>query len=124
MQLEQLYCIALCHRRDISSLRDLTEQHLPLLQNMRSKALQAIEQRYGIAPDKIRVFVHYQPSYYHFHVHFVHIKYDGPGLLAGKAHLLEDIIDNITTFGGDFYQRRTLMFTCGTNDELCKLLTA
>lgn len=119
-----MYCIALCHRRDISSLRDLTEQHLPLLHNMRSKALQAIEQRYGIAADKIRVFVHYQPSYYHFHVHFVHIKYEGSGLVAGKAHLLDDIIDNITTFGGDFYQRRTLAFTCATNDELCKLLTA
>ena len=33
-----------------------------------------------------------QPSYYHFHIHFSHTKHFGHGLLAGKAHLLSDII--------------------------------
>lgn len=33
-----------------------------------------------------------QPSYYHFHVHFSHMKQLGSGLLAGKAHLLSNII--------------------------------
>jgi hypothetical protein len=29
----------LCHRSDIGSLRDLTQEHLPLLQGIRSKAV-------------------------------------------------------------------------------------
>ena len=30
------------------------------------------QERFGVVEEQLRVFVHYQPSYYHFHVHFVH----------------------------------------------------
>lgn len=33
-QLDDLYLIAICHRRGIKSLRDLTPEHLPLLRNI------------------------------------------------------------------------------------------
>lgn len=33
-QLDDLYLIAICHRRGIRSLRDLTPEHLPLLRNI------------------------------------------------------------------------------------------
>ena len=36
-QVENLYLIAICHQRGIKSLRDLTEEHLPLLQNLETK---------------------------------------------------------------------------------------
>lgn len=34
LQLDDLYLIALVHRREIKSLRDLTAEHLPLLRNV------------------------------------------------------------------------------------------
>lgn len=34
LQLDDLYLIAICHRRGIRSLRDLTAEHLPLLRNI------------------------------------------------------------------------------------------
>lgn len=37
LQIEDLYLIAIVHRRDVKSLRDLTSEHLPLLTNIRSK---------------------------------------------------------------------------------------
>ncbi len=37
LQLQDLYLIAIVHRRDVKSLRDLTSEHLPLLTNIRSK---------------------------------------------------------------------------------------
>lgn len=55
--------------------------------------MQAIWDRFSVPAEQLRVYVHYQPSYYHFHVHFVHTSYDGAmGLAAGKAHLLGTII--------------------------------
>ena len=49
--------------------------------------------KYGVREDELRVYIHYQPSYYHLHVHFLHVKYDaGAGMAAGKAHLLNDVI--------------------------------
>ena len=36
-QVDNLYLIAICHKRDIKSLRDLTQDHLPLLENLQRK---------------------------------------------------------------------------------------
>jgi hypothetical protein len=44
-QLDGLYCLAICHRRDVRSLRDLNAAHLPLLRNIRAKSLAAIKVR-------------------------------------------------------------------------------
>lgn len=65
---------------------------------------------YGLAEDQLRVYVHYQPSYYHFHVHFTHVKYEAPGTLIGQSHLLDDVIDNISCIDPLYYQRKTLSF--------------
>lgn len=117
--LGDLYCIAICHTEDVRSLRDLNTSHLPLLLNIRDKACKAIEDKYQVKQESLRIFIHYQPSYYHFHVHFQHLSLSGSaGASVGKAHLLDDIIDNIKVFGGDFYQRRTLMYSLGTKDPL------
>ena len=55
-------------------------------------ALQVIKERFGVAANQLRLYVHYQPSYYHFHVHVTHVDWEGPGALVGKAHLLSEII--------------------------------
>ncbi|BDA50605.1 m7GpppX diphosphatase [Coccomyxa sp. Obi] len=115
---EGLYCIAIVHRRDVRSLRDLRQEHLPLLRNMRRKGVQALVERYGIREDELRVYIHYQPSYYHLHVHFLHVSHDaGAGMAVGKAHLLNDIIDNIEIMP-DYYARRTLTYVLGERDPL------
>ncbi|KAJ2789086.1 hypothetical protein H4R20_007245, partial [Coemansia guatemalensis] len=67
-----MYLVAIVHRRDIKSLRDLTDMHLPLLKNIRAKA-DIAAQHYGVPHDKLRLYVHYQPSYYHFHVHITNV---------------------------------------------------
>ena len=105
--------------RSVRSLRDLGQDHLPLLRNIQEKGTQEIEKKFGVPRNSLRVFVHYHPSYYHFHVHFTHIGnvhhsniifyflsahaetcdgiagIGGAGELAGRAHLIEDIIENI-----------------------------
>ena len=44
--------------------------HLPLLRNILHSGQEAIERIYGVAPQQLWVFVHYQPQFYHFNVHF------------------------------------------------------
>ncbi|KAG9289971.1 hypothetical protein G9A89_010277 [Geosiphon pyriformis] len=123
--LESLYLLAIVNRRDIHSLRDLNQNHLSFLKNLRRKILDFIPARFpGIRPDQLRLFVHYQPSYYHFHVHITHIAQDSiPGGIAiEKAHLLDTIIDNIANIAGDYYQRATLTYALGENEPLFSLL--
>ncbi len=63
----QLACLAICHDKSIGSLRDLRRRHLPLLRNILAKGLEAIEAVYGVERERVRVFVHYVPQFFHFH---------------------------------------------------------
>jgi m7GpppX diphosphatase len=73
--------------------------------------------KYGVPSLQLRVYVHYQPSYYHLHVHFTHLNYDAPGTVVGRAHLLDDIINNLE-LQDDFYKRKTLTYILRENDGL------
>ena len=42
LQADQLYCLAICHRRDVACLRDLTANDLGLLQNIRDKGSEVV----------------------------------------------------------------------------------
>ena len=70
-----------------------------------------------MAPEKLRVYFHYQPSYYHLHIHFTHISYDAPGSDVMRAHLLSDVIDNLV-INPEFYHKKTLSYIVRNGDQL------
>ncbi|XP_002740596.1 m7GpppX diphosphatase-like isoform X1 [Saccoglossus kowalevskii] len=114
---ENLYIIGICHKRGIRSLRDLGREHLPLLNNIAKKGKEAICTKYGVKENQLRVYLHYQPSYYHLHVHFTHVNFDAPGMNIGKAHLLLDVMENIE-MQSDYYPKKTFTFTAKEKDPL------
>ncbi|KAH8548532.1 HIT-like domain-containing protein [Umbelopsis sp. PMI_123] len=119
--MDALYLVVLVLRRDLRSIRDLDSSHLPLLRNIRETVEQFVEKTYGVKSTNLRMFFHYQPSYYHLHIHVVHTAYtSAPGIIAGQAHLLDQVIDNIDVIDNNYYQRATLPFVLADNHELCK----
>ncbi|XP_053126243.1 m7GpppX diphosphatase isoform X1 [Hemicordylus capensis] len=118
-QLDDLYLIAICHCRGIKSLRDLTAEHLPLLKNILQEGKEAVVKRFGISGAQLRVYLHYQPSYYHLHVHFTALSYDAPGCSVERAHLLSDVIDHLE-LDSQYYQKRTLTFALRADEPLLK----
>ncbi|NWZ13068.1 DCPS diphosphatase, partial [Agelaius phoeniceus] len=118
-QLDDLYLIALVHRREIKSLRDLTAEHLPLLRNVLQEGKEAIGKRFGVSSSQLRIYLHYQPSYYHLHVHFTALGYDAPGSSVERAHLLADVIDNLA-MDSMYYQKRALTFPLRADEPLFK----
>jgi m7GpppX diphosphatase len=111
-QVEDLYLLAMVHAKDIKSLRDLTHRHLPLLKKLWNDGNKAIlgiycfkkikaasnlvshvsfccviTEKYGVHQSQIRAYIHYQPSHYHFHVHFTHLQYNAPGEIFKKIPL-------------------------------------
>ncbi|XP_058712869.1 m7GpppX diphosphatase isoform X2 [Poecile atricapillus] len=118
-QLDDLYLIALVHRREIKSLRDLTAEHLPLLRNVLQEGKEAIVKRFGVSGSQLRIYLHYQPSYQHLHVHFTALGYDAPGSSVERAHLLADVIDNLA-MDSMYYQKRALTFPLRADEPLFK----
>uniref|UniRef100_A0A0N4U6H8 m7GpppX diphosphatase n=1 Tax=Dracunculus medinensis TaxID=318479 RepID=A0A0N4U6H8_DRAME len=119
IDIENLYVQAIVYRRTIKSVRDLKEEHLPLLKNIREQGLKTVEEKYNVHRQQIRMYLHYQPSYYHLHVHFVHISYDAAANNVGKAILLDDVINNISLMA-DYYQKTSLTFEIKENHPLAK----
>lgn len=121
--LEQLYLLALVRPRGIKSLRDLTGEHLPLLRNIKERGTAAIRERYGIEANRLRVYLHYQPTFYHLHVHFTFLQHDPPGIQCEKSHLLATVIGNLELVP-DYYQRATLCCVFKETDKLYEKLRA
>jgi len=118
-KIESLYLVAIAHNRNLKSIRDLRAEHLPLLKNILKKGQDSIKQKYNVGPDKLRVYFHYQPSYHHLHIHFTHLQFDAPGSDVMRAHLLNDVIDNLT-IDSEFYQKKTLSYVVRNGDSLYK----
>ncbi|KAN0127241.1 HIT-like domain containing protein [Lactarius tabidus] len=117
-----LYLVALMLQPDIKCLRDLTCSHLPLLRSIRREATNIVKARWGLEATELRLFIHYQPSYYHFHVHVVNANHTGLlGMTVGQAHMLDDIISLLELdepTGPSVFQRMTLSYGLGEQHGL------
>mmetsp|Transcript_11249 Transcript_11249/g.18591 ORF Transcript_11249/g.18591 Transcript_11249/m.18591 type:complete len:386 (-) Transcript_11249:74-1231(-) len=102
-----LYCLGICKQSGITCLRDLTSEHIPLLKAMMKEGLAAIKSTYGVDQDQIRVFIHYQPQFYHFHIHFTRLENE-VGCSVERGHLVSDVIQNL--FLEDYYKNRTITY--------------
>ncbi|KAF5866694.1 hypothetical protein ETB97_010789 [Aspergillus alliaceus] len=97
-----LHLLALVQRRDIWSLRDLKKKHIPWLRYLRRRLLEGTVNMYpNLDQDQLKLYVHYQPTYYHFHVHVVNVMLEaGATQATGKAFGLENLISQLETISG------------------------
>ncbi|PHH64808.1 hypothetical protein CDD81_3874 [Ophiocordyceps australis] len=95
--LEALHLLALVERRDMWSLRNLKKKHIGWLEHMRTKLLAATVATYpSIQPDQLKLHVHYLPTYFHLHIHIVHVALEaGATQATGKAVALDSIIETL-----------------------------
>ena len=100
--LETMYCLAMPQDRSLKSVRDLNETHLPLLKSIREESMKAIDEKFGLKKEEVVAFFHYPPTYYHLHIHFIHMKmlFDHS---PTRTVFLDDVIENIEMYGGDYY---------------------
>ncbi|TMW53850.1 hypothetical protein DOY81_001135 [Sarcophaga bullata] len=120
---ENLYVLAITHKHGIKSLRDLNGSHLPLLRNIRTRAVEAIAKKYGVLGTQLRMYFHYQPSFYHLHIHINPIQNDAPGIWCEKSHMLDTVINNLELLE-DYYQKATLPFVLYDGNKLLGLYEA
>lgn len=115
-----LHLLGLVERRDIWSVRDLTKEHVPWLQQMRKKLLEATTKLYPqIEADQLKLYVHYQPTYYHFHIHVVHVMLEAGGTQGvGKALGLDHIVDQLGSMGDGGMSEASLTYSLGEASDL------
>lgn len=118
-----LDCIALPYNaKDIKSVRDLNETHLILLEDLYNQARCILAKKFKCKDNEIRVFVHYPPSFYYFHVHYVHVDNNvDMSISVNRAIPLGDIIQNIK-MKSNYYQLISIEHTVKVGSDLYKAL--
>ena len=106
-QKENFHYLALFFDTSLRSIRDLEEKHLPLLKEVLQLGVEAISKELSVPSSEIRVYFHYLPTFFLMHVHFDHVKEEGPGVLTERAHMLSTVISNLELMP-DYYQRVSL----------------
>ncbi|CCM06810.1 uncharacterized protein FIBRA_09111 [Fibroporia radiculosa] len=126
--LSSLYLVAISSSPAIRSLRDLRKDHVDMLRSIRREATRVVKERWGLGAGSLRMYVHYQPSYYHFHVHIVNVEFQGLlGMSVGQAHLLDDVISMLELDSGEgpsVFQRMTLTYALGEQHGLFGQMSA
>jgi m7GpppX diphosphatase len=131
--ISSLYLCAILHRHDLSSIRDLNEFHIPLLEKIQHKVIDATTAKWPkVRADQLRMYFHCRsfpltgltvdhPSYYHLHIHIVHTDYQGSdGMAVGKAWLLDNIIEELPHLGPEGFKRKTITVIVGEESDLWK----
>lgn len=106
--------------KSLKCLRCLNKNHLDLLKNIKKTVLLLCKKKYKLYENDINIFFHYLPSVYQLHIH-VHNKQVNIENIPGKAHLLDQVINNIEHFN-DYYQKIDIVVNVLKNSKYLELV--
>lgn len=89
--ISSLYLLALFQSDLLHSVRDLTCEHIPLLERVRDTCINVANERWNVPKSQIKTYFHYQPSYYQLHIHVANIALEQNDF--GKSLLVDNVID-------------------------------
>lgn len=110
--------LVIVRAKELYSLRDINGDHVELLSKIKFIITLTLHEKYKLSPEKLRFFVHYHPTFYHFHIH-VNIITNSQGWDAGRCHMLDNIISNLK-ITPNYYQLCTLNFETSLNSLFLK----
>jgi m7GpppX diphosphatase len=103
----KLHILCMPFDKSIRCIRSLEEKHIDLLKYMKNKTIKIIEEVYHINETELKIFLHYEPSTYHLHIHFININHKECDSSVEYCHNIDDIIYNLS-IKSDYYQKRIL----------------
>lgn len=113
VSLESIYLLCITRHPSLLTIRDLRGSHLPLLRLLKTQITFALQDSYGISWNQVKVFFHYLPTFYHLHLHITSVSLQSATLQIGKAHFLDDVIQNLES-NHEYYIDRNIPMVIGS----------
>ncbi len=89
-------------------LRDLTLEDVSWLKNALKVGAKTILEKYDLQKDKIKTFIHYEPSSYQLHIHFMNTEYVEGNSSCEYSHEVNSVIFNLQ-LDSDYYKKIKLL---------------
>lgn len=103
--------------KSLASIRDLTPDHIDIIEEAYDTSLALIKTLYDINSNKIRAYFHYRPSTYQLHMHLDCIDNTHIDALVERSHNVINVIQNIKLCG-DYYKKIKLQYVGNVHDFL------
>ena len=108
---DKLHILTIPMDKTLRCIRSLTSEHVTLLKFMKLKTVDIIYNFFGIKEESLKIFLHYNPSTYHLHIHFVNILFTDCNSSVEYSHDLDLVIFNLE-LDGDYYKKVLLKIKC------------
>jgi len=105
--INKLHILCMPIDKFIRTIRELTKEHIPLLEHMKQSTLNIISEKYGLQECNLKIFFHYDPSTYHLHIHFINTIHTETGSSVEYSHDLDNVIFNLQ-MDTDYYKKINL----------------
>jgi len=106
-KINYLHLLSFPKDTSLRSLRSLEGKHVLFLKYLKKKTCKKIKEYYDLDETQMKAFIHYSPSTYHLHIHFVHIYHPNCDSSTEYSHFLDDVIYNLS-MQSDYYQNHDL----------------
>lgn len=104
----KMYLLVFPTDKTLHTLRDLNSSHIELLQHIKTKTINMINEIYGYEQNVIKMYIHYTPSTFHLHVHFVLVSNIETNSSVEYSHDLDMVINNLK-IKSDYYQSNDIL---------------
>ena len=91
----QMHLLTVLSDQHLYSVRDLTQDHVPILEKMYDETLKIIKTKFGLDSDRVKAFFHYPPSTYLLHLHFMHVENISSKTSFEKCYDIDQVISNL-----------------------------
>jgi m7GpppX diphosphatase len=102
--IDKLHILCLPTNKSIRTIRDLSSKDIPLLIYMKNITLKQIKEKYDINNEQLKIFLHYDPSTYHLHIHFINTEHTESFSSVEYSHDLDSVIFNLN-LDSDYYKK-------------------
>jgi len=102
--LDSLHILCFFKDKKLYSIRELIGNHINMLENSLKNCKKCIFEKYELSEDSLLIFFHYHPSVWQLHLHFTNIKLINNSILIPRAHLVNQVIENLK-IDSDYYKK-------------------
>lgn len=106
--MKKFHILTIVKDKRLRSIRDLTEDDIPLLMHAMTKTLDVINSVYNMTRNDVKIYIHYLPSTWQLHIHFVNVTNTDCDSSVEYSHELSIVIYNLTICP-DYYKKCNML---------------
>jgi hypothetical protein len=103
--LDSLHVLCIFKDKSLFSIRELTQHHIPLLEEAIKYGCHTIKEKYGVNRENLVMYFHYHPSVWQLHLHYMILNNENTASYSlPRAHLISSVIQNLK-IDSDYYKK-------------------